>query len=42
MSVNTKPAIVSLIGRLGFIILLAAAIGQVYPTTMGAIIMFDC
>ena len=42
MSVNAKRAIVGLIGGLGFIFLLIGAIGHVYPTTTGVIIMFVC
>ena len=42
MSVNAKRAVVGLIGGLGFIFLLVGAIGDVYPTTTGVIIMFDC
>ncbi|MFC1904580.1 hypothetical protein ACFLXT_02315 [Chloroflexota bacterium] len=42
MSVNAKRAIVALVGGLGFIVLLVGAIGHVYPTTTGVIIMFVC
>jgi len=42
MSINAKRAIVGLIGGLGFIFLLLGAIGDVYPTTTGVIIMFGC
>ncbi|MFC1943565.1 hypothetical protein ACFLWO_03180 [Chloroflexota bacterium] len=42
MSTNTKRVIVGLIGGLGFIFLLPGAIGDVYPTTTGVIIMFGC
>ena len=42
MSVNAKRAIVGLFGGLGFIFLLLGAIGDVYPTTTGVIIMFAC
>ena len=42
MSVNAKRAIVGLIGGLGFIFLLLGAIGDVYATTTGVIIMFCC
>ena len=42
MSTNAKRAIVGLIGGLGFIFLLLGAIGDVYPTTTGVIIMFGC
>ena len=42
MSVNAKRAVVSLIGGLGFIFLLIGAIGHVYATTTGVIIMFAC
>jgi len=42
MSENAKRAIVGLIGGLGLIFLLLGAIGDVYPTTTGVIIMFVC
>jgi len=42
MSENAKRAIVGLIAGLGFIFLLLGAIGDVYPTTTGVIIMFGC
>ena len=42
MSVNAKRAVVGLIGGLGFIFLLIGAIGHVYGTTTGVIIMFAC
>jgi hypothetical protein len=42
MSTNAKRAIVALFGGLGFIFLLLGAIGDVYPTTTGVIIMFAC
>ena len=42
MSTNAKRAIVALIGGLGFIFLLLGAIGDVYPTSTGVIIMFGC
>ena len=42
MSTNAKRAIIGLIGGLGFIFLLLGAIGDVYPTTTGVIIMFGC
>ena len=42
MSTNAKRAIVSLIGGLGLIFLLIGAIGHVYSTTTGVIIMFGC
>ena len=42
MSTSAKRAIVGLIGGLGFIFLLIGAIGRVYPTTIGVIIMFAC
>lgn len=42
MSTNAKRAVVALIGGLGFIFLLIGAIGHVYPTTTGVIIMFAC
>jgi len=42
MAINAKRAIVGLIGGLGFIFLLLGAIGDVYPTTTGVIIMFGC
>jgi len=42
MSVNAKRAIVGLVGGLGFIFLLVGAIGHVYATTTGVIIMFGC
>lgn len=42
MSKNAKRAIVGLIGGLGFIFLLIGAIGHVYPTSTGVIIMFGC
>ena len=42
MSKNAKRAIVGLISGLGFIFLLLGAIGDVYPTTTGVIIMFAC
>jgi len=42
MSTNAKRAIVAFIGGLGFIFLLLGAIGHVYPTTTGVIIMFVC
>ena len=42
MSKNAKRAVVGLIGGLGFIFLLLVAIGDVYPTTTGVIIMFAC
>ncbi len=42
MSTNAKRAIVALIGGLGLIFLLLGAIGDVYPTSTGVIIMFGC
>ena len=42
MSTNAKRAIVSLFGGLGLIFLLLGAIGNVYPTTTGVIIMIGC
>jgi hypothetical protein len=42
MTTNAKRAIVGLIGGLGFVFLLIGAIGHVYPTTTGVIIMFGC
>jgi len=42
MSANAKRAIVAFIGGLGFIFLLLGAIGHVYATTTGVIIMFVC
>jgi hypothetical protein len=42
MSVNAKRAIVGLFGGLGLLFLLLGAIGDVYPTTTGVIIMFGC
>ena len=42
MSENAKRAIVGLIGGLGLIFLLLGAIGDVYPTSTGVIIMFAC
>ena len=42
MSKNARRAIVGLVGGLGFIFLLIGAIGHVYPTTIGVIIMFAC
>ena len=42
MSTNAKRAIVALIGGLGLIFLLLGALGDVYPTTTGVIIMFGC
>jgi len=42
MSTNAKRAIVGLIGGLGFVFLLIGAIGHVYATTTGVIIMFVC
>ena len=42
MSTNAKRAVVGLIGGLGLIFLLLGAIGDVYPTTTGVIIMFAC
>jgi hypothetical protein len=42
MSINAKRAIVGLIGGLGLIFLLLGAIGDVYRTTTGVIIMFAC
>jgi len=42
MSENAKRAIVGLIGGMGLIFLLLGAIGDVYPTTTGVIIMFAC
>jgi hypothetical protein len=42
MSMNVKRAIVSLFGGLGLIFLLIGAIGHVYPTSTGVIIMICC
>jgi len=42
MSTNAKRAIISLLGGLGLIFLLLGAIGDVYPTTTGVIIMIAC
>ncbi|MFC2059919.1 hypothetical protein ACFLTZ_02340 [Chloroflexota bacterium] len=42
MSTNAKRAIVSLFGGLGLILLLLGAIGDVYPTSTGVIIMLGC
>jgi len=42
MSVNAKRAIVSFIGGLGCIFLLIGAVGHVYATSTGVIIMFAC
>jgi len=42
VSTNAKRAIVALIGGLGFIFLLLGAIGHVYATSTGVIIMFGC
>ena len=42
MSTNAKRAIVALTGGLGLIFLLLGAIGHVYPTSTGVIIMFCC
>jgi len=42
MSTNAKRAIVGLFGGLGLIFLLLGAIGDVYPTTTGVIIMIGC
>jgi lipopolysaccharide export LptBFGC system permease protein LptF len=42
MSLNTKRAIVYLIGGLGLIFLLIGAVGHVYATSTGVIIMFGC
>ena len=42
MSVNAKRAIVGLFGGLGLIFLLLGAIGDVYPTSTGVIIMIGC
>ena len=42
MSTNAKRAIVGFIGGLGLIFLLLGAIGDVYPTTTGVIIMLAC
>ena len=42
MSTNAKRAIVALIGGLGLIFLLLGAIGHIYPTSTGVIIMFGC
>ena len=42
MSTNAKRAIVSLFGGLGLIFLLIGAIGHVYPTSTGVIIMICC
>jgi len=42
MSTNAERAIVGLIGGLGLIFLLLGAIGDVYPTTTGVIIMLAC
>ena len=42
MSTNAKRAIVGLIGGLGLIFLLLGAIGDVYRTTTGVIIMHAC
>lgn len=42
MSTNAKRAIVALIGGLGLIFILLGAIGDVYPTSTGVIIMFGC
>ena len=42
MSKNAKHSIIALIGGLGFIFLLLGAIGYIYPTTTGVIIMFGC
>ena len=42
MSLNAKRAIVGLFGGLGLIFLLLGAIGDVYQTTTGVIIMFGC
>ncbi|MFC2007933.1 hypothetical protein ACFLVB_05005 [Chloroflexota bacterium] len=42
MSVNAKRAIIGLFGGLGLIFLLLGAIGKIYPTTTGVIIMFGC
>jgi hypothetical protein len=42
MSTNAKRAIVSLVGGLGLIFLLIGAIGHVYATTTGVIIMLAC
>jgi len=42
MSTNAKRAVISLLGGLGLIFLLLGAIGDVYPTTTGVIIMLGC
>ncbi len=42
MSTNAKRAIISLLGGLGLIFLLLGAIGDVYPTSTGVIIMIAC
>ncbi len=42
MTTNAKCAIVGFIGGLGLIFLLLGAIGDVYATTTGVIIMFAC
>ena len=42
MSTNAKRAIVGLMGGLGLIFLLLGALGDVYPTTTGVIIMLSC
>ena len=42
MSINAKRAVVSLFGGLGLIFLLIGAIGHVYPTSTGIIIMIGC
>ncbi len=40
MPPNAKRSIVGLVGGLGFVFLLIGAIGHVYATTTGVIIMF--
>ena len=42
MSTNAKKAIVGLVAGLGLVFLLIGAIGHVYATTTGVIIMFAC
>ena len=42
MSINAKRAIIGLVGGLGLIFLLLGAIGHIYPTSTGVIIMIGC
>jgi hypothetical protein len=42
MSANAKRAIVALVGGLGLILLLLGAVGHLYETSIGVILMFAC